>query len=140
MIDINSDHLQWFSQRFSGHIKSDHLQWFSQRFSALIRERNLTQSDVADLLEVSQQTISNLTSGKKVPSIKLLGDISNLFNVSTDDLLGENVNRNRITVEKQKAIDDLVETIKTQNISVDAINALARFVDAMIISRSGESK
>ncbi|MEG0365288.1 MAG: helix-turn-helix transcriptional regulator [Coprobacillus sp.] len=46
-----------------------------------------TQEDVADKLRVSRQTISNWENEKSYPDIINVIELSNLYNVSLDDLL-----------------------------------------------------
>ena len=69
-----------------------------------IRKRNnYTLEDIAKLLGVTSQTVSNWENGKPEPSIDNLKQLSNYFNVSIDYLVG---NTTRMT------FDDLVEKIK----------------------------
>jgi transcriptional regulator with XRE-family HTH domain len=118
-------------------INSDQCQHFSQRFASLIKEKNLTQSSVAELLDISQSAVSYLLSGRNLPSVFLLNKISGLFNISMSELIGEEGNKNiEVNQEKQKAINDLVETIRKYNVSPEAINNLTRFVSSLIESRS----
>ncbi len=50
-------------------------------------ERKLSQNQMADLLSVSQDTISLWENGKSVPTAEYLIEISKNFNVSTDYIL-----------------------------------------------------
>lgn len=50
--------------------------------------RKLTQKDLAQALETTQQTIGRWESGKAQPSISDLGKIAALFKCSVDDILG----------------------------------------------------
>lgn len=53
------------------------------------RERNgLTQSELAELLGVSQQTISKYENGSREPDLENLIRMSKIFHVTTDYLLG----------------------------------------------------
>jgi len=49
------------------------------RIKVLRAERNLTQADLADALEVSRQTVNALETGKYDPSLPLAFKISRLF-------------------------------------------------------------
>lgn len=51
-------------------------------------ERNSSQADIADLLNMSQQAYSNYENGKSSPSFEMLMDISKIYTVSIDELVG----------------------------------------------------
>ena len=56
----------------------------------LLREKNnFTQSDIAEMLGVSSATISKYESGILEPNIDSLKKLSNIFNISIDELLKE---------------------------------------------------
>ncbi len=60
----------------------------AKRIRELRLERKLSQNQMADLLSVSQDTISLWERGKSLPSAEYLIEISKNFNVSTDYILG----------------------------------------------------
>ena len=47
---------------------------------------NLTQADLAKLVNVRRETISSLEKGKYNPSLKLAMDIAKIFGVSVEEL------------------------------------------------------
>jgi len=47
---------------------------------------HLTQKDLGDLLNVSDKTISSWENGRTYPDISLIIKLSELFNLSLDDL------------------------------------------------------
>jgi len=47
---------------------------------------NLTQAELADLVNVRRETISLLEAGKYNPSLKLATKIANVFNTTTSEL------------------------------------------------------
>lgn len=62
---------------------------FSTRLKQLREEKKLRQEDLATILNISRQAISNYEQGTRFPKDeKLLIAIANYFNVSTDYLLG----------------------------------------------------
>ena len=61
---------------------------FGQTIKALRREANMTQENLADLLSISPQAISRWETDTAMPDISLLPPLANLFNVTTDYLLG----------------------------------------------------
>ena len=52
-------------------------------------ENNMTQKDIAEVLEVKVGTISKYESGTIEPNIKSLKKLSNMFNITVDELLRE---------------------------------------------------
>ena len=59
-----------------------------ENIKLLRRERELTQKDLADLLHVSQNTISNWENGVSQPTIEQVEKICEVFNVSINTLYG----------------------------------------------------
>ena len=58
------------------------------RIKELRKEFGLSQVDLAARMEVTKQTISNWENGNIQPSIDMLVSLANVFNVTTDYLLG----------------------------------------------------
>ncbi len=61
---------------------------FSKIFRELRLEKNLTQSEIAAKLNMTQTTISSWEKGKREPTMDGLLNIAALYDVSTDYLLG----------------------------------------------------
>ena len=60
---------------------------FSEKLKALRLKNGLTQDELGEKLYLSRTSISYYEQGKFEPNIKTIIDISNLFNVTTDELL-----------------------------------------------------
>ena len=58
------------------------------RIKELRKEFGLSQVELATRMEVTKQTISNWENENIQPSIDMLVDLANVFNVTTDYLLG----------------------------------------------------
>ncbi len=58
-----------------------------KKITAMRNEKNLSQEQLAEKLNVTRQTISNWENGKFYPDIDSLVNLSKFFNVSLDDLL-----------------------------------------------------
>ncbi|HET9250697.1 MAG TPA: helix-turn-helix transcriptional regulator [Candidatus Eisenbacteria bacterium] len=56
------------------------------RLRVLRAERDWTQADLAEKLEVSRQTVNALETGKYDPSLPLAFRIARLFGVSIEDV------------------------------------------------------
>ncbi len=61
---------------------------FAKRVAELRLEKNLSQTELAKILEISQTTVAKWENGERKPSVNALIDIANFFDVSTDYLLG----------------------------------------------------
>lgn len=53
-------------------------------------ERNLTQEEVAEKIGVSRQTVSNWENEKALPEISSIINLSEIYNISLDELLKGN--------------------------------------------------
>lgn len=61
---------------------------FTERLKTLRKEASLTQKQLADELETSQQIIGYWETGRQKPKYEALSKLAHFFNVSTDYLLG----------------------------------------------------
>lgn len=61
---------------------------FPSRFKAARLENNLTQTELAHILNITQPTIAAYESGKRTPDIEVLGKISTCLFHTTDYFLG----------------------------------------------------
>ena len=59
------------------------------RIETLRNQHQLTQQDLADLLEVSRQTISSLENGRYNPSLGLAFKISRVFNLPIERIFSD---------------------------------------------------
>ncbi len=61
---------------------------FGKRIKALRRNKDMTQEQLAEILSVSPQAVSRWETDSAMPDISLIPAICNLFNTSSDHLLG----------------------------------------------------
>lgn len=59
------------------------------RLKVLRAERNMTQGELAEALDVSRQTINALETGKYDPSLPLAFKLARLFGVQIEDIFQE---------------------------------------------------
>ena len=59
-----------------------------QKLKTLLKDNGMTQEDLAERLEVSRQAVGKWVNDKGIPEVGKLVQISNLFQVSLDHLLG----------------------------------------------------
>lgn len=61
---------------------------FGNRIMKLRKEKNLTQSELADILGVQKTQISEMENGNRTTTIEKLYILADYFNVSIDYLVG----------------------------------------------------
>ena len=87
-----------------------------KRIQQLRKERGLTQEQLAEKLNVSQNTIAKIESGLRRPSIDFLLEISEFFNVSTNylvfDVHAEDVEDKKLKKDIDEAIKKIDQTIE----------------------------
>ena len=75
-----------------------------------IREyKKLSQKQVAEAINVSQQMFNNYENGKSRPSIETLIALANFFDVSIDELVGRDIS---YLLDKQNFTTTQLELIK----------------------------
>lgn len=87
---------------------------FPERLKDLRDRLGYTQSDLAKKLSITRASVNAWEMGISAPSTSWLVELSNLFHVTTDYLLG---------------LDDRI-TIRTNNLSDRAVTAILNTVEA----------
>lgn len=62
----------------------------SDKIHQLRKQRNLSQEQLAEMLNVSRQSVSKWESGQSLPDLDKIIPLSKIFEISTDYLLNEN--------------------------------------------------
>ncbi|MCH3961166.1 MAG: helix-turn-helix domain-containing protein [Solobacterium sp.] len=70
---------------------------FGDNFKKLRTSRHLTQEEIADQFNMTKTGISYWENGKTEPSLKMIKEIADYFNVSMSTLMGESKGSNLIT-------------------------------------------
>ena len=99
-----------------------------ERIKKYREKQNLSQDELALKIFVSRQTISNWETNKSYPDIKSLIMLSNIVNVSLDDLVKGDIEKMRksVTQEEIKKFNKL-GTIFTLELIVLVISAYPLF-------------
>lgn len=84
------------------------------KVQALRKTQNMTQEDLAEKVGVSWRTISNLETGRTVPKLELIYDLSRHFNIGMDELLNNRIQTSK-TTSRLKLEYEVTEGIKTLN-------------------------
>lgn len=61
------------------------------RISKMLKQRGMTQRDLAIKIGVTEVTISRYISGERIPKAHTLGNIAKALNTTADNLLGLNL-------------------------------------------------
>lgn len=72
-----------------------------ERIKELRTEKGLTQKDLADKLFVTAQAVSRWEKGEVEPSVSTLSEMSKIFGVSTDELLGIETKEPQVVVKTE---------------------------------------
>ena len=73
---------------------------FHEKLQELRKQKNLTQEELSEILFVSRTAISKWETDNGYPSIDSLKAISNLFNISIDELISD------ADIENKKMLDE----------------------------------
>ena len=64
------------------------MQTIGKRLAEIRKSKKLKQTELAEMLNVSQQVISNIERGVTAPGIEQLKKIADIYNISLDQLVG----------------------------------------------------
>ena len=84
------------------------------RLKELRKEKDLSQSKLAEIFNISQQAVSHYEKGLRDMDYKLIKDMSNFFDVSTDYLLGLSDVRNY-----ENKLNDILSKYRTDETCSD---------------------
>lgn len=83
----------------------------ADKLQQLRKQKNISQEELAQMLEVSRQSVSKWESGQSVPEIDKIVRLSDIFDVTTDYLLKDSYDEqavvkedNTVTPEKAQAL------------------------------------
>ncbi len=91
---------------------------FPEKLKKLRLSNNLTQSQLAEILETTKQAISAYESGKIAPSLNSLIKLSENFNISLDSLVFDNESKSNLI--NLNSIDIKIELLNIRN-KIDSI-------------------
>ena len=80
--------------------------------SKLRKENNMTQHVLAEKLNVTDRTISNWETGRRLPDISILKELSVIFSVTIDEIIyGKKFEKEEI---QKKLVDSAIEIYTTK--------------------------
>ncbi|WP_425447733.1 helix-turn-helix domain-containing protein [Dethiothermospora halolimnae] len=96
---------------------------FGFMLKCLRSNAGLNQKQLADILNISHQSISAYETNRREPDFKTLEKIADYFNVSIDFLLGRTDDPNLVKLEGQKLPKELID------LGVEYVTVLKEFKD-----------
>ena len=104
---------------------------FGEQIKSIRKKENLTQEQFAIKLNVSRQAVSNWENNKNLPDIGMLILISNVFQISLDQLIKGDNHMNNMT---EKVIKDGSETRRAKyNMISSAIGGVLLLIGVMLL-------
>ena len=67
---------------------------FAENLKLIRKERNLSQEELAEMIDVSRQAVSKWEQGQGYPEVEKLLLLSSKLNISLDALMSIEINRN----------------------------------------------
>ena len=74
--------------------------------------KNLSQREVADIINVSPSIVSNYERSERVPSLEILVSLANLYHCSTDYLLGFEKSKNNRFIDTSMLNDKQLQILQ----------------------------
>jgi len=108
---------------------------FRFRLKELREEKNISRSDLAEILGVSVQTIANYENGHREPNFDTLLKIADFFNVTVDYLIG---NSNFRTREEEFRGKNFYEKYKLDDVIDDSMDAESKAIIGNILVNNVE--
>lgn len=72
------------------------------------QQHDLSQEELAEKMDTSRQTISSWENGKTYPNIQSLISLSNIFNTSVEDLIKEEIEDMKQSVERNTHVYGII--------------------------------
>ena len=73
------------------------------------KHKEYTQKQLADILNVSDKTISKWETGKSLPDLEMMSSLCQIFDISINELLsGERISTEELQFRSEKNIKELI--------------------------------
>ena len=102
---------------------------FGNQIKQIRREKNITQEQMAQSLNITRQAVSNWENKRNLPDIEILIKIAKVYGVSLDKLILGDDNMNNMT---EKLIKDGSETRKSRLNAISVCVGIVLFILGMI--------
>lgn len=106
----------------------------SDKIKTLREQKDLTQSELARLIGITRSSVNAWEMGISVPSTQYIVELSNIFKVSSDFLLGldssATVNVTGLTQNDIEFIHATIEYLRTKNRAADTGDTSTRYLNS----------
>lgn len=89
--------------------------FFSKNLSFLRKEKNMTQSELANKINVDQTTIGRWEDGNREPTVGNVANIADVFNVTIPDLLDKDLSKENRSFNELEILFDKHKDILTED-------------------------
>lgn len=97
----------------------------------LRKEKNMTQSELANKLQISDKTVSKWENGRGMPDLSLIKPLCDILGITVNDLLsGEKIENENY---QEKAEENILNTIKYSNNEIKKNNKAFKTIIIIII-------
>ena len=110
---------------------------FGQRFQRLRKSAGLTQEEVATKLNITAQAVSKWENDISAPDISALTELSDILNVSLNELLGKESEVTILSPDQRKDISKMFFRIKVLSARGDKVNVNIPLLLAKVFLESG---
>jgi len=112
------------------------------RIAELRKAKDMTQMELADLMLVSFQAVSNWERGNTMPDIAKLADLTRILGISIEELLGSEeqsriVNK-VVNKDPEIKLEEAVENNQEVNVSMKVLVSLAPFLSSARLAKEME--
>lgn len=84
--------------------KGDNNMIFNERLKKEREKRGWSQTDLAEKIHVSRQSVSKWETGKNYPSIEIIIELSDLFGITIDEMLRSDKNLKEQVIQDSKKL------------------------------------
>ena len=95
-----------------------------ERIKMLMIEKHLTQKELATLAGITEASMSKYLKGERTPRIDVIVNLANALEVSTDELIGNEIENEKMEFVRMKTI--LARGLN--NLSKEEKNELIKFL------------
>ncbi len=109
---------------------------FGEKLKKARMDKGITQTELANLLEITQQGYANYENGRREPDIKTLIRLANFFDVSLDYLIGatdDPTPPNKKPLTNSQRVIKLQEILSKIELNIDedeALETIIKFINS----------